>query len=102
MALNFAHLAAHLRVEPAQGMQVLLDAATKHIERLLGFKIDDAEQFPEGTPADLERAILMLAADFYENREASLVGVTAQTVPFGVREIVDEYRNYTFGLADED
>ena len=79
----------------------LLAAATAHVERLLGFKLDDATQFPDGAPADLELAVLMLAADWYESREASLVGMSASALPFGVSEIVNEYRNYTFGLPCE-
>jgi uncharacterized phage protein (predicted DNA packaging) len=80
----------------------LLAAATAHVERMLGFKLTDADELPDGAPADLELAVLQLAADWYENREASVVGVSAQSIPFGVREIINEYRNYTFGLADED
>lgn len=85
----------------------LLAAATAHVERLLGFKLE--AKFPPTTddppkstvPADLELAILLLAADWYENTEASLVGVGVTTIPFGVQEIVNEYRNYTFGLSCE-
>lgn len=85
----------------------LLAAATAHVERLLGFKLEDefpptTDEPPKSTvPADLELAVLQLAADWYENREASLVGVSAQAIPFGVREIVNEYRNYTFGVCDD-
>jgi hypothetical protein len=75
----------------------LLDAAVAHTERQLGFKLNDTEQFPEGAPADVEQAILMLAAHWYENREASIVGVTAQAVPFGFDEIIREHRSYTYG-----
>lgn len=78
----------------------LLAAATAHIERLLGFKLDDADEFPNGTPADLELAVLQLAADWCENREASLIGITGRPIPFGVQEIVNEYRNWTFGATD--
>jgi len=77
----------------------LLAAASVHVERLLGFALDDEEEFPDGTPADLELAVLQLAAHWYENREASLVGVVAQLLPLGVQEIVREYRRYTFGCT---
>lgn len=73
-----------------------LAAAQAHVSRLLGFALDDADEFPDGTPADLELAVLQLAADWYTNREATLVGVVATPLPFGVREIVNEYRRYTF------
>lgn len=81
-------------------LERLLAAATAHIERLLGFRLDDADEFPDGTPADLELAVLQLAADWCENREASIVGVGITTIPFGVEQIVNEYRRYTFGAPD--
>lgn len=77
----------------------LLKAAIAHVERLLGYPLDDAGAFPNGTPFDLELAVLQLAADWYENRETSIVGVSAQAIPFGVQEIVNEYRNYTFAAG---
>ena len=73
-------------------------AAQGHIERLLGFKIEATyggeEQDP--VPPELQEAVCQLAAHWYENREATLVGVTAQDLPFGVWSIVNEYRNWSF------
>lgn len=72
-----------------------IEAAQAHIERLLGYKLD--AEFPnDSTPADLKEAIRLLTAHWYENREASLVGVNAQEIPYGVRDIVREYRNWSF------
>ena len=104
MALDINDLKAHCNVTGTADDSVmtrLLSAATAHVGRLLGYAIDDADIFPSGTPGDLELAVLQLAADWYENREATLVGVSAQAIPFGVREIVNEYRAYTFSAADE-
>lgn len=71
-------------------MQAKLDAAEDHIARMLGFA------FTEGTmPAALRQAVLMLAAFWYENREAATDGARV-TLPFGVEEIVREYRAWTF------
>lgn len=76
-----------------------ISAAQNHIERMLGFKIADTfggvDQ--EGIPPALVEAVSQLAAHFYENREATLVGVNAQVLPLGVSEIVAEYRTYTYG-----
>lgn len=76
-----------------------LAAAQNHVERLLGFRI--ADQFPpEGeppvstVPPDLVEAVLQLAAWWYEAREAA--GEGARDVPFNVREIVTEYRAWSF------
>lgn len=79
----------------------LLAAATAHTERQLGFKLDDTDELPDGAPADLEHAILMLAAHLYENREALLVGVTAQELPLGYADIIANHRRYTFGGAED-
>lgn len=101
MALSLSDLKAQLNITANTDdalLTRLMSVALAHVERLLGFKLTAMEG---GAPADLEHAVYMLAADLYENREASLVGVTAQAVPFGVQEIVNEYRNYTFGLSCE-
>ncbi len=75
-----------------------LAAAQDHVERMLGFKIEvtygGAEQEP--VPPALIEAVAQLAAHWFENREASLVGVTATTIPFGVQQIVSEYREWSF------
>lgn len=102
MALSLSDLKAHCNITANTDdalLTRLLAVATKHVERLLGFTLESMEG---GAPADLEHAVYMLAREFYENREASLVGVTAQAVPFGVQDIVNEYRNYTFGLPCEE
>lgn len=48
------------------------------------------------TPEPVAEATRMLAAHLFENREASLVGVTAQEVPFGVRDMLNPYQAWSF------
>lgn len=43
-------------------------------------------------PAAIRQAILMLAAHWYENREAAVVGATATDLPFAVSALVGPYR----------
>lgn len=75
-----------------------ISAAQDHIDRLLGYKIEatygGAGQEP--IPASLVEAVCQLAAHWYENREASSVGMNANLMPFGVQEIIREYRNWSF------
>ncbi len=78
-----------------------LAAATAFIEAQLGYKLTDTVALPGGAPADLEEAILMLAAHLYENRESTIVAVSAAVMPMGVEEIVANYRRYTFGYIEE-
>lgn len=102
MALDLATLKAHCNVTGSDDddlLMRLLNAAKAHTVARLGFAIDDATEFPSGTPDDLEQAVFMLAAHWYENREASIAGVTIQTVPFGYADILANYRTYTFGVA---
>lgn len=74
----------------------LIAAAQNHIERLLGFVIEDTyggvDQDP--IPPSLVEAVSQLAAWWYEIREAA--GEGHREVPYGVREIVTEYREFTF------
>lgn len=77
----------------------LAGAAQELIERQLGFKIEDSyggeSQGP--VPEALKQAVRMLVGHWYENREASVVGVAAQPLPMGVDAIVSEFRCYSFG-----
>lgn len=76
-------------------------AAQNHIENLLGFKIE-CEYTPSKIPAALKECVCQLAAHWYENREAALVGVNAQALPFGLTDIVNEHRIWSFGEPDAD
>lgn len=75
-----------------------ISAAQNHIERLLGFEIADrfgGEDQPDIPPALVE-AVKQLAAHWYENREPVVVGHGIAVLPFGVQEIVAEYREWSF------
>ncbi|CUX12192.1 MULTISPECIES: head-tail connector protein [Agrobacterium tumefaciens complex] len=76
-----------------------IEAAQNHIERLLGFRIEETYggTDQDEIPSALVEAVCQLAAHWYENREATLVGVSAQELPFGVWQIVNEFREYSFG-----
>lgn len=74
---------------------------------LIGAKINAAEAWidrwlPEPmadmdvVPADLKQAVLMLVGHFYENREATLIGISADEVPLGVWSILDQHRAWGF------
>jgi hypothetical protein len=77
-----------------------IDAAQAHLESLLGYAIAEEWPAPLIVPADLIGAVKMLAAHYYENREASVVGISAQEIPMGVWSVVTERRAYNFGYDD--
>lgn len=79
-------------------LQRFIEASQNLIERQLGFKIETnfggAGQEP--IPTALIHSVALLAGHYYENREGSLVGVSAQSLPFGVEAIVTEFREWSF------
>lgn len=86
-----------------------LNITTSNDDALLADKLDAAKHWVGGytgiymsydgvgdgfiDPPVIE-AILKLAADLYQNRETSLVGVTAQSLPFGVLDLLSDYRGW--------
>lgn len=107
MALDVDAFKAHLNMTADEGDEIddavlpqILNAATAHVERILGYALTDTTELPDGPPADLEQAVLMVAAHWYSERETVLIGVTGQEVPFGAARILGEYRTYTFGAVD--
>lgn len=73
-------------------------AAQGHVERLLGFKIEE-EYGGDGQdeiPPALIEAVSQLAAHWYEERQSVLVGVNAQEMPHGLWDVVNEYRRWSW------
>lgn len=104
MALDEAALRGQLNMTEDEADEIdeavltrFLDAAKAHTRAQLGFALDDVEEFPEGTPADVEHGILMLAAHWFEQREATISGTIIATVPLGYDDIIANHRRYSFG-----
>ena len=104
MIVTVAEIKEQLNIDAADNSDNALlarkiGAAQNQIERLLGFKIEErfGSAGQEAIPAALGEAVSQLAAHWYENREASVVGMSASALPFGVQDIVREYREYSFG-----
>lgn len=72
----------------------LIGVASDWLERQLGYQI--ADRYPDGVPPAIDHAVLLMIAHYYENREGALVGVSAQTLPFGVIDIVNDYRDWSW------
>lgn len=87
-----------------------LNITTDADDALIEGKIEAAEAFIDGwlpvdgkladmttVPADLKEAIRQLVGHLYENREASLVGISAEELPLGFWDILAQHRAYSFG-----
>ncbi|MDN2580241.1 hypothetical protein [Aquibium sp. ELW1220] len=51
---------------------------------------------PSDVPEPLREAVLQLAAQLYQHRAAALVGESAASIPFGVGDMLGEYREWSF------
>lgn len=92
---------AQLNLPEAMDGDILAEkiaAAQNHIERLLGFRIEESfgGEDQDDIPASLIEAVKQLASHWYEQREAVAIGHGAALVPFSVAEIVAEYRDWSF------
>lgn len=97
--VSLATAKAHLNVTSTEDddlIQGKIDAAEAHIEKLLGFTLASGLGSTGSVPDDVREGILQLVGHFYENREASLVGVSAEEIPFGVWQLIAAHREYVF------
>ncbi|HDZ73497.1 MAG TPA: phage gp6-like head-tail connector protein [Aurantimonas coralicida] len=98
MIVDLADLKAQLRVDHDDD-NVLIEqkiaAAQAHVENAIGFPIEETYAAPLVVPEPLKEAVRLYAAHLYENREASIVGVTIIPVP-GFQDIINSYRDWTF------
>jgi hypothetical protein len=90
-----AELRAHSNLSEDEADAFLtgkIEAAEDWIAGYIGQALADLDP----VPAAVKEAVLRLAADLYELREASLVGVSAEILPFGVTDLLAPYRTWNF------
>lgn len=69
-------------------LEAILEESQSFIEGSLGYPI------PASYPKDLHFAVAATAAHFYENREATVVGLSIAAAPLSVQDIIANRRNY--------
>lgn len=72
-------------------------SATLHPRNPIRIYYDCGWTDPENVPAMLKAAILLVTSDMYENREPTLIGVSAQTLKT-LDRILDNYTDWTFKI----
>lgn len=91
--LTLSDAKAHLNVTTDDDDALItskLATATEWVALYTGADITDA------APKPVNEAILQLTAHLYANREASLIGVTAQSLPMGFLDLLEPYRAWCF------
>lgn len=69
-----------------------IDAAESYVAELIGQSLAGMETVPEA----LKEAVRMLAAHFYENREAASFDGRGHELPFGFTALVTPHRTWGF------
>jgi uncharacterized phage protein (predicted DNA packaging) len=97
--IDVSDLKAHLNITTDADDALLaekIEAAESWIAAFTGAEFAGEDWPPDPVPGALKEAIRQLAAHLYENREASLVGITASELPFGLLDLLAPYRAWTF------
>ncbi|WP_261666895.1 head-tail connector protein [Erwinia mallotivora] len=97
----------HCRIDPDDTTEdsiltIYTGAATRHIEKWTRRKLYETNAdpgFAEDENSlllddDIRLVILLLVGHWYENREASVSGVTVSTLPLAVESLLQPYRIY--------
>ena len=94
MAISLDDMKSHLRVTISDDDVIIADklaTATDWVLNYTGISGDST------IPSPVNEAIRQLTGHLYANREASLVGVTAQSLPFGVLDLLTPYTPFYCG-----
>jgi hypothetical protein len=93
-AVTLTDLKAHLNVTIDDDDTLLMGKLAAAKAWVASYTASDVDA--DGTPAPVNEAILQLTASLYENREATLVGVTAQCLPFGFLDLLANYKAFVY------
>ena len=91
--LTLSDAKAHLNVTTDDDDALItskLATASEWVSLYIGAEITDA------TPAPVNEAILQLASHLYANREATLIGIQAQSLPMGFLDLLEPYKAWCF------
>ena len=94
--LTVEDLKAHLNITGDADDALLaqkIAAAEAWVSRWLEITLAEMEE----VPADLKEAVRLLVGHLWENREASLVGISAAELPLGLWDILNQHRQWSFG-----
>lgn len=93
-AMTLDQAKAHLNVTIDADDALLTDKLAAAKAWVSAYTASDPDA--DTSPAPIREAVLQLTAHLYQNREASLVGVTAMALPFGFLDLLSPYRAFAF------
>lgn len=94
MTVSLASLKAHLNITTDIEDAMLAEKLAAAAEWVAGYTAIPLDA--TDTPTPVNEAVRQIAAQMYENREVSLIGSTAQSLPFGALDLLEPYRAWVF------
>ncbi|TAI63454.1 head-tail connector protein [Bradyrhizobium sp. Leo170] len=85
---------AHLNVTIDDDDAIITDKLAAAKAWVAAYTASDPDA--DTAPAPIGEAVLQLVGHLYANREATLVGVTATSLPFGFLDLLAPYRAFAF------
>src|SRR5258708_1946866 len=99
MMISTDDLRRHLNITTTDDDVLLGDkiaAASEWVSLYTAIPQCDPDDAACTIPEPVKEAVRQLAAHLYENREATLIGVTSQSLPFGLLDLLMPYRAWVF------
>ena len=100
-SITVENIKSHLSITGEQDDVVLADlieASDDFILRYTGAHFAEGEEWP----ASLKQAVRLLVGHLFENREATLVGVSADMLPLGFMDFLAAHREHSFCYTEEE
>jgi hypothetical protein len=94
VTISLDDMKSHLRVTITDDDVIIADKLATATDWILNYTSISADST---IPTPVNEAIRQLTGHLYANREASLVGVTAQSLPFGVLDLLTPYTPFVCG-----
>lgn len=94
MTISLDDVKSHLRVTISDDDVIISDKLATATEWVLNYTGISADST---IPAPVNEAIRLLTGHLYASREATLVGATAQSLPFGVLDLLYPYTPFVCG-----
>lgn len=91
-SITVENVKAHLSIIDDQDDTVLADLIEASDDFVLRYTGAEFEEWP----ASLKHAVRLLVGHLYENREATLIGISADMLPFGVLDLIEPHREWSF------
>jgi len=85
----------HMTVDYDNDDALIIDLIDMVEELVIHDIISNGESIPDPLPLTLKQAMKVRVADFYRDRESTIIGVGMNKIPHGYENLVNRHKNWT-------